>query len=148
MAQALLGLKSERAFVVHGSDGLDEVTTTGPTAVFEVTREGVRKLEWIPSDFGVEQASSSHLAGGDKVVNCRIATAILHGERGAQRDIVLVNAAAALLAAGVVADLREAMLLAEESVNSGAARKKVEHLASFTTAHERETRNEKRETGI
>jgi anthranilate phosphoribosyltransferase len=148
MAQALLGLKSERAFVVHGSDGLDEVTTTGPTAVFEVTREGVRKLEWIPSDFGVEQASSAHLAGGDKVVNCRIATAILHGERGAQRDIVLVNAAAALLAAGVVADLREAMLLAEESVNSGAARKKVEHLASFTTAHERETRNEKRETGI
>jgi anthranilate phosphoribosyltransferase len=148
MAQALLGLKPERAFVVHGSDGLDEVTTTGPTAVFEVTREGVRKLEWVPSDFGVKPASSSDLAGGDRVMNCRIATAILHGERGPQRDIVLVNAAAALLAAGGVADLREAMLLAEESVNSGAARKKVDHLASFTTAHERETRNEKRETGI
>jgi anthranilate phosphoribosyltransferase len=103
-------------------------------------------LEWIPSDFGVEQTSSSDLAGGDRVVNCRIATAILHGEGGPQRDIVLVNAAAALLAAGVVPDLREAMLLAEESVNSGAAWEKVERLVAFTSASARETRNEKRET--
>ncbi|MGD0299119.1 MAG: anthranilate phosphoribosyltransferase [Bryobacteraceae bacterium] len=146
MAQALVGLKPERAFVVHGSDGLDEVTTTGPTAVFEVTRQGVSRLEWSPSDFDVPEASSADLAGGDRVVNCRIATAILQGQRGAHRDIVLVNAAAALVAAGVTNDLHEGIERAAESVDSGAARKKLDHLASFTTAPERETRNEKRET--
>ena len=132
MAQALAGLEPERAFVVHGSDGLDEVTTTGPTAVFEVTRQKVRRLEWTPADFGVPQAKPSDLAGGDRTVNCGIATAILRGQRGAQRDIVLVNAAAALLASGVVADLREAMRRAADSVDSGAAWEKVERLAAFT----------------
>jgi anthranilate phosphoribosyltransferase len=143
MAQALAGLEPERAFVVHGSDGLDEVTTTGPTAVFEVTRRGVRKLEWSPSDFGVEQAKPSDLAGGDRAANCEIATAILGGNTGAPRDIVLVNAAAALLAAGVTDNLREAIRRAAESIDSGAAREKVERLASFTTAPNQklETRN-------
>jgi anthranilate phosphoribosyltransferase len=79
-------------------------------------------------------------------VNCEIATGILHGRRGAQRDIVLVNAAAALVAAGLANDLHEGVQRATDSVDSGAARKKVERLASFTTAAERETRNEKRET--
>ena len=134
MAQALAGLGPERAFVVHGSDGLDEVTTTGPTAVFEVTREGVRRLEWSPSDFGVEQASASDLAGGDSVVNREIATSILRCSRGEQRDIVLVNAAAALVAAGLANDLLEGMEQAAESVDSGAAMDKVEQLASFTSA--------------
>jgi len=144
MAHALAGLKPERAFVVHGSDGLDEVTTTGPTAVFEVTRTEVRRLEWSPSNFGVEQAKPAALAGGDRAVNCEIATAILNGQRGAQRDIVLVNAAAALVAAGMANDLKEGMQRATDSVDSGAAREKVERLASFTTTPERETRNEKR----
>jgi anthranilate phosphoribosyltransferase len=134
MAQALAGLASERAFVVHGSDGLDEVTTTGPTAVFEVTREGVRRLEWSPADFGVEQADASDLAGGDSAVNCDIATSILRCSRGAQRDIVLVNAAVALVASGQAKDLLEGMEQAAESVDSGAAMDKVEQLASFTSA--------------
>ncbi len=146
MAQALAGLEPERAFVVHGSDGLDEVTTTGPTAVFEVTREKVVRTEWTPADFGVEQASSSHLAGGDRAMNCEIAMAILQGQYGAQRDIVLINAAAALLAAGLTHNLRDAMQRAAVSIDSGAAREKVERLKSFTAATERETRNEKRET--
>jgi anthranilate phosphoribosyltransferase len=146
MAQALAGLEPERAFVVHGSDGLDEVTTTGPTAVFEVIRQGVRRFAWNPSDFGVEQAKPSDLAGGDRAVNCEIATAILHGQRGAQRDIVLVNAAAALVAAGLANDLKDGIERATDSVDSGAAWEKVERLASFTTAPERETRNEKRES--
>jgi len=146
MAQALAGLEPERAFVVHGSDGLDEVTTTGPTAVFEVTGKEVRRLEWSPSDFSIDQAKPSDLAGGDRAVNCGIATAILHSQRGAQRDIVLVNAAAALVAAGRANDLKEGMQRATDSVDSGAAWEKVERLASFTTAPERETRNEKRET--
>lgn len=137
MAQALAGLEPERAFVVHGSDGLDEVTTTGPTAVFEVTREGVRRFEWGPSDFGVEQAEPSDLAGGDRVVNCEVATSILRGQGGPQRDIVLVNAAAALLAADVVTDLGDAMQRAGESVDSGAAWEKVEQLREFTAPLER-----------
>jgi anthranilate phosphoribosyltransferase len=139
MAQALAGLETERAFVVHGSDGLDEVTTTGPTVVFEVTREEVRRFEWNPSDFGVEQASSSDLLGGDRVVNCEIAVAILKGQRGAPRDIVLVNAAAALRAAGLAKDLREAVERAAESVDSGAAWEKVERLRAFTKGAEQES---------
>jgi anthranilate phosphoribosyltransferase len=141
MAQALAGLAPERAFVVHGADGLDEVTTTGETTVFEVTRETVRRLAWSPSDFGVEQARPSDLAGGDRAVNRGIAAAILHGRHGAQRDIVLVNAAAALLAAGLARDLREGMLRAAESMDSGAAWEKVERLAAFTTAAKQETRH-------
>jgi anthranilate phosphoribosyltransferase len=141
MAQALAGLEPERAFVVHGSDGLDEVTTTGPTAVFEVTREKVIRTEWSPADFGVEQAQPCDLAGGDRAVNCGIATAILHGQRGAQRDIVLINAAAALVAAGLTQDLRDATQRAKESLDSGAAWQKVERLKSFTTTSKPETRN-------
>lgn len=133
MAQALAGLVPERAFVVHGSDGLDEVTTTGETAVFEVTRDGVRRLHWNPSDFGIAQARPADLKGGDRVVNCEIATAILSGEAGAPRDIVLVNAAAALLAAGVVQNLREGMERAAQSVDSGAAAEKVRRLVALTS---------------
>jgi anthranilate phosphoribosyltransferase len=141
MARALAGLEPERAFVVHGSDGLDEVTITGQTAVFEVTRDQVRRLSWNPSDFGVELARAADLAGGDRAVNREIAIAVLNGERGARRDIVLVNAAAALLAAGVVADVRHAMQRAAEAVDSGAARQKVEALVKFTAATQLETRN-------
>jgi anthranilate phosphoribosyltransferase len=136
MATALAGLAPERAFVVHGSDGLDEVTTTGQTIVYEVTRESVRRLSWSPSDFGVEQAGPSDLVGGDRAENREIAAAILHGQPGPRRDIVLVNAAAALLAAGLVRDLREGMQRAAQAVDSGAAWEKVEHLAAFTTAPE------------
>jgi anthranilate phosphoribosyltransferase len=136
MAQALVGLNPERAFVVHGSDGLDEVTTTGSTSVCEVTRRGVRRFEWNPSDFGVQPAGASDLAGGDRSVNCAIAAAILGGGRGAPRDIVLVNAAAALLAAGVAADLREAMQRASESIDSGQAWEKVQRLRVFTSANQ------------
>lgn len=132
MADALAGLEPGRAFVVHGSDGLDEVTTTGPTTVFEVTRARVSRMEWTPADFGVEPASLSELAGGDRAANRAIAISILEGERGARRDIVLVNAAAALLAAGLAADLHEAMERAADSVDSGAARRKLDRLAAFT----------------
>jgi len=138
MAEALAGLAPERAFVVHGSDGLDEVTTTGPTKVFEVTGDRVRCLEWNPADFGVERASAADLAGGDRAKNRDIALAVLGGERGPRRDIVLVNAAAALLAAGLAADFREAMLQAANAVDSGAAQHKLERLAAFTNACQRE----------
>ena len=99
--------------------------------------------ERLAADFGVEQARAADLSGGDRSTNCSIATAILEGRHGAQRDIVLVNAAAALLAAGVATDVRDAMQRARESVDSGAAWKKVERLRVFTSANQQpETRNQ------
>jgi anthranilate phosphoribosyltransferase len=132
MARALAELNVERAFVVHGSGSMDEITTTGPTTVFEVCHQEVREFSWSPSDFGVDQVQIADLAGGDRSVNRQIAIAVLEGERGPRRDIVLVNASAALLAAGVVTDVRAGMRLAEESVDSGAARDKVEQLARIS----------------
>src|SRR5580704_3242068 len=85
MAGALAELSAERAFVVHGSDGLDEVTTTGSTAVFEVHQNTVRRFSWNPPDFGVETARLSDLAGGDRALNLRIARSILEGARGPGR---------------------------------------------------------------
>jgi anthranilate phosphoribosyltransferase len=131
MAGALASLGAERAFVVYGSDGLDEVTTTGSSEVFEVREGQVQRFSWYPADFGVETARIEQIAGGDRAINRGIAESILKGERGAQRDIVLVNAAAALLAAGVAADVKEAFARAEESLDSGAAARKLEALAKF-----------------
>jgi anthranilate phosphoribosyltransferase len=134
MANALAGLGPERAFIVHGSDGLDEVTTTGSTLVFEVTGANVRSFTWTPADFGVPQARTEDLRGGDRACNAAIATAILQGQPGAQRDIVLVNSAAALVAAGAAANLREAMERAAQSIDSGAAWTKLRRLAEFSQA--------------
>jgi anthranilate phosphoribosyltransferase len=134
MANALAGLEPERAYVVHGSDGLDEVTTTGPTTVFEVICQRVREFAWTPADFGVKQSTAADLTGGDRAANRKIAVAVLQGEQGPRRDIVLVNAAAALLAAEVSADPREAMSRAGESIDAGAAWAKVEKLAEFCRA--------------
>ena len=132
MAEALAGLGPERAFVVHGSDGLDEVTTTGPTLVFEVAGGRALRHTWTPEDFGVPRATPEQLWGGDRDANVDIARRVLGGEHGAARDIVLVNAAASLVAAGATKDLRAAMSLEAESVDSGAARTKLEALARFT----------------
>jgi len=128
MANALTGLEPERTFIVHGSDGLDEVTTTGPTTVFEVAGREVSRFTWTPQDFGVNQASPADLAGGDRALNRQIAVSILKGETGARRDIVLVNAAAALMAAGVAANPMDAMQQAAASVDSGSAWSKLQQL--------------------
>ncbi len=132
MAEALAGLGARRAFVVHGADGLDEITITGPTAVFEVCGTEVRTFTWSPGDFGVEQTTLHEIAGGDRAVNRKIAETVLEGALGPKRDIVLVNAAAALLVAGSAADLKDAMQLAARSIDSGAARAKVDELARLT----------------
>jgi anthranilate phosphoribosyltransferase len=134
MASALAGLAPRHAFVVTGCDGLDEITTTGPTIVYEVRGSEIQKHEWHPSDFGVEVSEVESLLGGDRGRNCEIARAVLNGEEGPQRDIVLVNAAAALVAAGLVTDLLAGMRAARESIDSGAARTKVEALARFTNS--------------
>ena len=91
--------------MVHGSDGLDEITTTGPTLVFEIRDGNVERRTLEPADFAVRTAASEELRGGGKARNCEIARAVLEGERGAPRDIVIVNAAAALVAAGTRRDV-------------------------------------------
>jgi anthranilate phosphoribosyltransferase len=131
IAGALAALELHHGFVVHGSDGLDEITTTGPTEVFEVRDGGVEVRMLEPSDFGVRTARPEDLKGGDPARNVEIALGVLAGEIGAARDIVLVNAAAALVAAGKVRTFLEGMAVAVVSIDSGAARRKVEALARF-----------------
>ena len=131
IAGALATLGLHHGFVVHGSDGLDEITTTGPTEVFEIREGGVEVRMLEPSDFGVRSTAPEELKGGDAARNLEIARGVLAGERGAARDIVLVNAAAALVAAGTVGTFLEGMAVAVVSIDSGAARGKVEALAQF-----------------
>jgi anthranilate phosphoribosyltransferase len=132
MAGALAALGLPRGFVVHGSDGLDEITTTGPTLVFEIRNGAVEQRTLDTYDFGVPRAAPEKLKGGDAARNAEIANAILAGETGAARDIVLVNAAAGLVAAGKVDTFLEGVAAAVVSIDSGAARGKVEALARFT----------------
>jgi anthranilate phosphoribosyltransferase len=131
MAGALAALGLERGFVVHGSDGLDEITTTGSTLAFEIRHGAVERRILNPEDFGVPRASAADLQGGDKTANCEITRKVLEGERGPRRDIVLVNAAAALVAAGKAGDFVEGAALAAESIDSGAAAAKVAALAAW-----------------
>ncbi len=132
MAGALSRLDLEHGFVVHGSDGLDEITTTGPTSVFEVKPGIVERHEWKPSDFGLPVAEASRLKGSGLEENTSIARAILCGEKGPCRDIVLANAAAALVVAGKTDSLLEGVRLAETAIDSGAALGKLEALVRFT----------------
>jgi len=132
MASVLARLGLARASVVHGSDGLDEITTTGPTLAFEVSDSAITRRSFAPEDFGVERASIETLRGGDGEENAAITRAILAGEAGPKRDIVLVNASAALVVAAVAADFREGVAIAARSIDSGAARRKAEELAAFT----------------
>jgi len=132
MAGALAQLGLERGFVVHGSDGLDEITTTGPTLAFEIADGTVHRRTFCPEEFGVPAATLAELKGGGKQRNCAIAQEILNGAQGPQRDIVLVNVSAALVAAGKARTLREGAKLAAESIDSGSARRKAEELAAFS----------------
>jgi len=132
VANALSQLGVEHGYVVSGSDGLDEITTTGPTLVYEVWPGKIDKHLWSPADFGVPHATLEDLRGGDRETNAGIARAILSGESGPRRDIVLVNAAAGLLAAGAVAGLLEGVRVAGAVLDSGAALRKLEALAGFS----------------
>ena len=132
IADALAALGLERGFVVHGSDGLDEITITGPTLAYEIANGQVTRRTLTPEDFGVAPAALEELQGGDPDENCEIARAILAGARGPKRDVVLVNAAAALVVAGRATSFTEGMAVAAESIDSGAARRKLEELAAFS----------------
>jgi anthranilate phosphoribosyltransferase len=132
VASVLAELGVERAFVVHGAGGLDEISLAGETKVGEVRGGAVRVYEITPEDFGLGRAPISAIFGGDAAYNAGILRAILAGEPGPRRDIVIANAAAALVAAGRASDFREGVRRASESIDSGAARKKLDALIAFT----------------
>jgi anthranilate phosphoribosyltransferase len=132
LAHACAKLGVERAFVVHGADDLDEITTTTQTVVFQVEEGRVQKGRWSPADFALPVASFDDLKGGDPETNAGIVRAVLEGEPGPRRDIVVANAAAALLVAGRAPDLKTAVPIAAESIDSGAAKRKLDELLEFT----------------
>jgi len=133
LAEVLAALGSEHAWVVHGADGLDEITLAGKTHVAETLDGKVKTFEIEPADFGFEVGSLDHLRGGDTEANAEIVRAVLGGTRRDEaRELVLMNAAAALLLGGMVADLREGAKLAAEAIDSGAAQHKLELLIDAT----------------
>jgi len=134
LAEALSMLGLHRAMVVHGLDGLDEITITGPTRVAEVREGSVRTYEVTPEEFGIERAPIEDISGGDAAVNAAIIREILSGRKSPKRDVVLLNAAAALVAAGRADHVAEALPLAARSIDSGAAAEKLEAMVRFTNA--------------
>jgi anthranilate phosphoribosyltransferase len=134
LAEALSMLGLHRALVVHGSDGLDEITITGPTRVGELRDGQVRSYEVTPEEFGLRRASLDDIAGGGAACNAELIREVLAGKKSARRDVVLLNAAAALVAAGRADHLRDALPLAANAIDSGAAAAKLEALIKFTAA--------------
>jgi len=132
LAGALARLGMVRGYVVHGFDGLDEVSTTGPTLVYEIQEGQVKQRTLDPDDFAVRKAALADLKGGSKARNLEIARAVLAGERGPQRDIVIANSAVALVAIAQVETFLEGAAVAAVSIDTGAARDKLEALARFT----------------
>jgi anthranilate phosphoribosyltransferase len=130
LALALAALGLERGFVFHGHDGMGEVTTTADTTVFAIAGGRVTESIYEPEDFGVARVHKEDLAGGDANRNAEITRAVLAGVRGPHRDIVLVNAAMGLLAAGAARDVRDGMRRAAEAVDSGAAQGKLFAMSS------------------
>ncbi|MBM3556724.1 MAG: anthranilate phosphoribosyltransferase, partial [Alphaproteobacteria bacterium] len=123
MAEVLGELGSERVWVIHGSDGLDEITTTGPTHVAELKDGKVREFQVTPEEAGIPRAKPSDLLGGTADINALALSALLDGHLGPYRDIAVLNAAAALVVAGKAADLKTGARLAATAIDSGAARK-------------------------
>ena len=134
LAQVLKNLGSEHAWVVHGSDGLDEITLTGPTFVAELKNGEIRSFEITPEDAGLPRAGPDALRGGDAEANAISLRAVLDGKPGAFRDVALFNAAAALIVAGKATDLKHAVAMGQTSLDSGAALEKLQRLVTVTNA--------------
>jgi anthranilate phosphoribosyltransferase len=132
MARVLGNLGSKRAMVVHGSDGLDEITVTGPTFVAELSGGQVKEYEITPEQFGMKRAAMEDLRGGDAKANAKIVRDVLSGQKGPKRDVVLLNAAAALYLVGKAADMAEGVNIAGRIIDSGEALKKLELLVKAT----------------
>jgi anthranilate phosphoribosyltransferase len=132
VAATLAELGAEHAFVVHGAGGLDEISISGDTQVAEIKHGVVRRFTLTPEEFGVSRAPLESLRGGTAAENAAIIRRVLNGEAGPPRDIVVINAAAAFVAAGVAPNFREAANLAGETISSGTAADKLRALAAFT----------------
>jgi len=132
LARVLAELGTIRAFVVHGADGLDEISNTGESRVSEVREGVVRSFTVRPEDFGMPQAAITDLRGGDREQNAQLIRGLLDGEAGPKRDIVLMNSAAALVAGARARDLKDGVSGAVEAIESGAARSKLEALVSLS----------------
>ncbi|HTB22367.1 MAG TPA: anthranilate phosphoribosyltransferase [bacterium] len=134
VAEVLARLGTEHAWVVHGLDGMDELSTCDETRVAEVKGAKVRSFYVNAGDLGIEQALPRDLAGGDAQTNARMTLAVLKGEKGPHRDIVLLNAAAALLVAGAAESIQAALPLAVRSIDSGAAAAKLDALKRLSSS--------------
>jgi anthranilate phosphoribosyltransferase len=136
MAQVLKNLGSQCVWVVHGSDGLDEITTSGPTSVAALENGNIRSFEITPEDAGLPRAKPEALRGGDAEHNAKALLDVLKGKRNAFRDVAILNAAAALVVAGTAKDLKEGAALAAKSIDSGEAEGKLDRLIAVSNAAE------------
>src|SRR5262249_10552820 len=134
LAQVLRNLGTESALVVHGSDGLDEITTAGTTYVAALTDGAVRTFEIVPEDVGLARAKPETLRGGDANENASALRDVLKGTRGPFRDVAILNAAAALVVAGRARDLKQGVTLATQAVDSGEANGRLERLLAVANA--------------
>ena len=132
LAQVLRNLGTESAWVVHGSDGLDEITLTGPTYVAALENGEIREFEISPADAGLPMASSADLKGGDAAFNAEALRGVLEGKPDAFRDVAVLNAAATLIVAGQAKNLEEGVSRATASLDSGAARERLERLIAIS----------------
>jgi anthranilate phosphoribosyltransferase len=136
MARALMLLGSKRAWVVHGADGIDEITTTGYTKVSECRDGSVNTFYLHPADVGLPKSPAGSLLGGDAHDNARIIESILEGARGPARDVVLLNAGAGLFIAGAARTIEDGIALASRAIDSGDAGKTLAQLVASSTAEE------------
>ena len=134
LAHVLKNLGSEHVWVVHGSDGLDEITTSGPTYVAALENGAVRAFEITPEEVGLARVKPEALRGGDAAHNAQALGDVLKGKKGAFRDVALLNAAAGLIVAGRAKDLKAAIALAEKSVDSGEAENRLQRLIKISNA--------------
>ncbi|MGB8547753.1 MAG: anthranilate phosphoribosyltransferase [Xanthobacteraceae bacterium] len=134
LAQVLKNLGSERAYVVHGSDGLDEITTSGPTFVAALEKGAVRTFEIGPEELGLTRVKAEALRGGDAEANADALTQVLQGKSGPFRDVAMLNAAAALVVADVATDLKHGLALAKKSIDTGEAEGALDRLIAVSNA--------------
>jgi anthranilate phosphoribosyltransferase len=134
MAQVLKNLGSDSVWVVHGSDGLDEITTTGPTSVAALENGQIRTFEVTPEEAGLPRSQPGALKGGDGEANARTLLAVLKGEKSPYRDVSLLNAGAALIVAGKAKTLKDGVALAAKSVDSGEAEGRLQRLIKVSNA--------------
>jgi len=134
IARVLNNLGSRRVFVVHGDDGLDEISTTGPTRVTELDESEIRNYSIQPEDFGLSACSMEDLKGGDAPTNAMMLKEVLGGQKGPRKDIVLLNSAAVIVAAGKAKSLEEGLEIAAESIDSGRAVGKLNQLIEVSNS--------------